>query len=124
MHDARLSQPGLSLPGPFPPHDPLDPVVVHLGTARTSGCLPRDGEGKFRTGIVGRDLTTEEAAECAALCAQNALSLLRAELGSLDRIERHRHHRKDRLHRRQPAKKTGAVGCGIDRQATSSSRPS
>ena len=88
MHDARLAELGITLPGPFPPHDPLDPVVVHGGTARTSGCLPRDSEGGFRTGLLGRNVTPVEGAECAALCAQNALSLLRAALGSLDRVER------------------------------------
>lgn len=88
MHDARLDQLGITLPGPFPPHDPLDPVVVHDGTARTSGCLPRDHAGQIQTGLLGRDLTPAAGAECAALCAQNALSLLRAALGSLDRIER------------------------------------
>ena len=40
------------------------------------------------TGLLGRDVTTAAGAECAALCALNALSLLRAELGSLDAIER------------------------------------
>ena len=88
MHDARLAELGINLPGPFPPHDPLDPVVVHRGTARTSGCLPRDADGRFRTGLLGRELTPVEGAECASLCAQNALSLLRASLGSLDRVDR------------------------------------
>ena len=63
-------------------------MVIHGGTARTSGCLPRDAEGHFATGLLGRDVTTAQGAECAGLCAQNALSLLRAELGSLDAIER------------------------------------
>jgi enamine deaminase RidA (YjgF/YER057c/UK114 family) len=88
VHDARLAELGLTLPGPFPPHDPLDPVVVHGGTARTSGCLPRDTEGTFQKGLLGRNVTPLEGAACAALCAQNALSLLRAALGSLDRVER------------------------------------
>jgi enamine deaminase RidA (YjgF/YER057c/UK114 family) len=88
VHDARLAELGITLPGPFPPHDPLDAVVIHSGTARTSGCLPRDAEGNFQIGIVGRDLTALEAAECAGLCAQNAVSLLRTALGSLDRVQR------------------------------------
>jgi enamine deaminase RidA (YjgF/YER057c/UK114 family) len=89
MFDARLEELGMTLPGPFPPHDPLDPVVVHGGTARTSGCLPRNADAVLHaTGIVGRDVTAEQGVECAALCAQNALSLLRAELGTLDAIER------------------------------------
>jgi enamine deaminase RidA (YjgF/YER057c/UK114 family) len=89
VHDARLTELGVQLPGPFPPHDPLDPVVVHGGTARTSGCLPRNADGQLHaTGLLGRDVTTDVGVECAELCALNALSLLRAELGTLDVIER------------------------------------
>ena len=89
MHEARIGELGIRLPGPFPPHDPLDPVVVHGGAARTSGCLPRTEEGQlYATGLLGRDVTPHEGAECAALCALNALSLLRASLGSLDSIDR------------------------------------
>ena len=87
--EARLTELGLTLPGPFAPHDPLDGVVVHAGTARTSGCLPRDVDGSLHaTGTLGADISLETGVECAALCAQNALSLLRAELGSLDAIQR------------------------------------
>ncbi|MEX2255020.1 MAG: RidA family protein, partial [Acidimicrobiia bacterium] len=89
MVEDRLTDLGLELPGPFAPHEPLEAVVVHHGTARTSGCLPRDAEGTLHaTGILGREVSVEAGIECAALCAQNALSLLRAELGTLDRIDR------------------------------------
>jgi len=74
--------------GPHPPHDPLDAVVVHGGTARTSGQLPRI-DGKLTcTGTLGTDVTVAEGAEAARVCALNALSVLRAALGTLDRIER------------------------------------
>jgi enamine deaminase RidA (YjgF/YER057c/UK114 family) len=87
--EARLREIGMTLPGPFAPHEPLDGVVVHAGAARTSGCLPRTVEGALRTtGTLGVDVPTADGVECAALCVQNALSLLRAELGSLDAIER------------------------------------
>jgi enamine deaminase RidA (YjgF/YER057c/UK114 family) len=86
---ARLDALGLALPGPYPPHDPLDAVVVHGGRARTSGQLPRDHDGALvHRGVVGRDLTVEQGAEAARWCALNALSVLRAHLGDLDRIER------------------------------------
>jgi enamine deaminase RidA (YjgF/YER057c/UK114 family) len=89
VHDARIDELGITLPGPFPPHDPLDAVVVHGGTARTSGCLPRTAAGELAaTGLLGRDVTTKDGAEAAALCALNAVSLLRAALGTLDAIER------------------------------------
>jgi enamine deaminase RidA (YjgF/YER057c/UK114 family) len=88
--DARLSELGLVLPGPYPPHDPLDAVVIHGGRARTSGQLPRDHEGRLvHPGVLGpAGLSVAEGAEVARWCALNALSVLRSELGSLDRIER------------------------------------
>src|SRR6476659_2551723 len=86
--DARLQELGLTLYGPHPPHDPLDAVVVHGGVARTSGQLPRIDGQLTCLGVVGDDVTVEEAYEAAAVCALNALSVLKAELGSLDRIER------------------------------------
>jgi enamine deaminase RidA (YjgF/YER057c/UK114 family) len=86
----RLDQLGLVLPGPYPPHDPLDAVVVHDGRARTSGQLPRDRDGTLvHPGVLGvGGLSVEQGAEAARWCALNALSVLRAELGDLDRIAR------------------------------------
>lgn len=87
--DARLEQLGIVLPGPYPPHDPLDAIVVHGGRARTSGQLPRDHDGQLvHPGVLGDAVTVEQGAEAARWCALNALSVLRAELGSLDRVER------------------------------------
>jgi enamine deaminase RidA (YjgF/YER057c/UK114 family) len=87
--DDRLVELGYVLPGPYPPHDPLDAVIVHDGRARTSGQLPRDRGGALvNPGTLGLDLTVEQGEEAARWCALNALSVLRAHLGSLDRIER------------------------------------
>jgi enamine deaminase RidA (YjgF/YER057c/UK114 family) len=87
--EARLTELGLSLPGPYLPHDPLDAVVVHHGVARTSGQLPRDANGNLvHPGRLGAGLTVAQGAEAARWCALNALSVLAAELGGLDRIER------------------------------------
>ena len=87
--EARLAELGITLPGPFPPHDPLDAVVEHGGRMRTSGQLPRNHEGVLvHPGTLGAYLSVEQGAEAARWCALNALSVLRAELGGLDRIER------------------------------------
>jgi len=87
--EERLAELGITLPGPYPPHDPLDSIVLHGGRARTSGQLPRDHDGVLvNPGTLGDDLTVEHGAEAARWCALNALSVLRAELGGLDRIER------------------------------------
>jgi enamine deaminase RidA (YjgF/YER057c/UK114 family) len=62
---------------------------VHGNAARTSGQLARDLDGTIvHPGILGRDVTVEQGREAARWCALNALSVLRAELGSLDRIGR------------------------------------
>ncbi len=87
--DARLEELGILLPGPYPPHDPLDAVVSHGGRMRTSGQLPRGLDGRLvHPGTLGTTLTVEQGTEAARWCALNALSVLRAELGSLDRVER------------------------------------
>jgi enamine deaminase RidA (YjgF/YER057c/UK114 family) len=86
--DARVRELGLTLYGPHPPHDPLDAVVVHGGVARTSGQLPRIDGRLTCVGTLGADVSVEQGAEAARVCALNALSVLRAELGTLDRIER------------------------------------
>jgi enamine deaminase RidA (YjgF/YER057c/UK114 family) len=84
----RLAELGLELYGPHPPHDPLDAVVVHAGVARTSGQLPRIAGELTCTGILGQTVTVDEGRAAAAVCALNALSVLEAALGSLDRVER------------------------------------
>jgi enamine deaminase RidA (YjgF/YER057c/UK114 family) len=84
----RIAELGLTLHGPHPPHHPLAAVVVHDGIARTSGQLPRiDGELTC-IGVLGDTVSVEDGREAAKVCALNALSVLAAELGDLDRIER------------------------------------
>src|SRR3954471_23102475 len=84
----RRREVGLTPDGPHPPHDPLDAVVVHDGIACTSGQLPRIDGQLTCLGVLGTDVTVEAGYEAAKVCALNALSVLEAELGSLDRIER------------------------------------
>jgi enamine deaminase RidA (YjgF/YER057c/UK114 family) len=86
---ARLAELGIVLPGPYPPHDPLDAVVIHGGRARTSGQLPRDHTGLIvHQGRLGDDVSVEDGADAARWCALNALSVLRAAIGDLDHVER------------------------------------
>jgi enamine deaminase RidA (YjgF/YER057c/UK114 family) len=85
---ARLAELGLTLHGPHPPHDPLDAVVIHDGVARTSGQLPRIDGTLTCLGRLGEDVSVEEGRAAAAVCALNALAVLEAALGSLDRVER------------------------------------
>lgn len=85
----RIAALGFTLPGPFLPHDPLEAVIVYDGRARTSGQLPRDLDGALvHPGVLGADVSVENAITAARWCALNALSVLNASLGSLDRIDR------------------------------------
>jgi len=87
--EERLTELGLDLPGPYPPHDPLIAVVVDGHRARTSGQLPRDFDGQLvHPGVVGDTVDEAQGADAARWCALNALSVLRAEFGTLDRVER------------------------------------
>ena len=93
--EQRLADLGISLPGPHYPHEPLLAISVHGGLARTSGQLPRNQKSELvHPGVLGGPdgpagtLSIVQGAECARWCALNALAVLRAELGSLDRIER------------------------------------
>jgi enamine deaminase RidA (YjgF/YER057c/UK114 family) len=86
--EERLVELGLTLPEPPTAIAAYVPAVVHGGQIWVSGQIPfRDG-GLPRVGLVGRDISVEDAAEEARFCALNAIAQLKAATGSLDRIER------------------------------------
>lgn len=86
--DDRLSELGIELPPPPAPVASYVPVAVAGGLAFVAGQGAMvDGEIQF-PGHVGDDVTVEQAQQAARRCALQALSALKAELGSLDRIRR------------------------------------
>ena len=86
--EERLAELGLTLPEPPTAIAAYVPAVVHAGLIWVSGQVPiRDG-GLPRVGLVGRDVSVEEAAEEARFCALNALAQLKAAAGSLEQIGR------------------------------------
>jgi len=86
--EERLAELGLTLPEPPTAFAAYVPAVVHAGLIWVSGQVPiRDG-GLPRLGLVGRDISVEDAAEEARFCALNALAHLKAAAGSLEQIER------------------------------------
>jgi hypothetical protein len=60
--ETRIAELGLTLYGPHLPHDPLEAVVIHAGTARTSGQLPRIDGRLTCVGTLGFDVTSGVAA--------------------------------------------------------------
>lgn len=86
--DARLAELGITLPEPPAAVASYVPTVESGSHLWVSGQLPiRDG-ALARTGLVGADVSTEDAASDARQCAINLLAQLRAALGSLDRVKR------------------------------------
>ncbi|WP_235046368.1 RidA family protein [Bhargavaea cecembensis] len=84
----RLKELGLELPEAVVPLYSYVPVTIHHGTAYMSGQVPRiDGSVPY-PGKVGQDVTVEQARELAEYCVLKGLSVLKAEIGSLDRVER------------------------------------
>jgi enamine deaminase RidA (YjgF/YER057c/UK114 family) len=84
----RLRALGLTLPPPPKPVASYVPAVLSGDLLFVSGMLPmREGVPAW-TGKLGRELSVEQGAEAAKLACLNALAVVRAELGSLDRVAR------------------------------------
>ena len=84
----RLRELGIELPPAPAPVASYVPVVVSSGLAYVSGQVPMAEGQLLWTGKLGAELDLEAGAEAARRCALQALSALRAELGSLDRVRR------------------------------------
>jgi enamine deaminase RidA (YjgF/YER057c/UK114 family) len=84
----RLKGMGVELP---PPPSPMGAYVPAVTTGRlvfVSGQLPRWGDELKYTGKVDAELSLEDAKKAARLAALNAVSVLKAEVGDLDRVKR------------------------------------
>ena len=70
------------------------PIANYVHLVRTGNLLflagkgPSNAEGVYTTGKVGKDLTLEQGKEAARLTAINQLAVLKAELGSLNKVKR------------------------------------
>jgi len=86
--EARLKELSIVLPAPPEPKGTYVPGVIHNGVLYLSGQGPLRDDGSFACGIVGRDLSVEEAHGHARLTGLVLLSATRHLLGSLERVER------------------------------------
>jgi enamine deaminase RidA (YjgF/YER057c/UK114 family) len=82
----RLQEMGLELPAPLTPPGNFELVKVHDGLAYVAGHGPFDGTTVLAHGLVGRDLTLDEAYDAARMTALSMLASLQAALGDLDRV--------------------------------------
>jgi hypothetical protein len=84
--EEKLEALGLTLPEPLVPPGAFELVKVHGGLAYVAGHGPFDGTTPLVQGLVGRDLTLEEAYEASRLTALSMLASLKRELDDLDRV--------------------------------------
>ncbi len=86
--DERLKKLGIELPEAPTPLGSYVPVVRTGNLVFLSGILPLK-EGKLtRHGRVGENISLDEAREDARTAAVNALSILKSNTGSLDKVKR------------------------------------
>ena len=86
--EARLKEKGIVLAAPG------KPVANYVNVVRVGNLLYLAGKGPTKpdgtniTGKLGKDLTIEQGYEAARLTALNHLAVLKAELGSLNKVKR------------------------------------
>jgi enamine deaminase RidA (YjgF/YER057c/UK114 family) len=86
--EERLHSLGIELPPAAPAVGAYAPTVITGNLLMTSGQLPWiAGDLKF-TGKIGGELNVEQGYQAFRLSALNAISQLKAALGSLDRVRR------------------------------------
>ncbi len=87
-HEERLRAAGIELP------DGYDPAGLYVPAVQTGNLLHVGGHGPVRsdgtriTGKVGGDVDLDTAREAARITGLQILRSVRAELGSLDRVDR------------------------------------
>jgi len=84
--DEKLAELGIILPEAAAPVGSYVPVKLTGNLAFVSGMLPSVGGRVKQTGRVGESVTTEEAYDCARICAINGLAALKSAIGTLDRV--------------------------------------
>ena len=84
----RLAALGLELPPVIPPQAAYLPAVRTGNYVYTAGQLPMAAGALMMTGKVGAEVTQEEAAGLARVCALNALAAVVSVTGSLSAVRR------------------------------------
>ena len=86
--ERRLAELGINLPVAEPP------IANYVTAAQVGNLLffsgrgPARDDGTLLTGVVGRDVTVEEAYQHARVAGLQLIAAMQAELGELDRVVR------------------------------------
>jgi enamine deaminase RidA (YjgF/YER057c/UK114 family) len=87
-YELRLKELGIELPAAPKPVANYVPVVRVGDLLFLSGVLPSKEGQLVMTGKLGADLSIEQGVAAARLAVLNALAIVKAEAGSLDRVKR------------------------------------
>ena len=86
--EKKIKELGITIPTPGKPAAAYEPGVLVDGIIYVSGQLPML-EGVLQCkGIVGVDVTEEDAYKAARTCVLNALGVVKSLVGTLDNVER------------------------------------
>jgi enamine deaminase RidA (YjgF/YER057c/UK114 family) len=86
--EARLAELGIELPEVPAAIANYVPAVRSGNLVFLAGQIAKGPDGKFITGKVGADLTVEEGAAAARICAIQLIAALKAEIGDLSKVKR------------------------------------
>jgi enamine deaminase RidA (YjgF/YER057c/UK114 family) len=86
--EQRLEELGISLPSGSTPAANYTNAVFTGGLLFISGKAPRPENGKLPKGKLGREFSTEDGYRFARSAAIDLIAVMKAELGSLDRVSR------------------------------------
>jgi enamine deaminase RidA (YjgF/YER057c/UK114 family) len=87
--ETRLKELGITLPPPGAPGGNYVPFIIAGNLAFMAGQVAREAGRMKYVGKVGKDLSVEDGAQAARLCAVNLLAQLKAACGGdLDCVER------------------------------------
>lgn len=86
--EERIAELGLELPEVARPLAAYVPASRTGNLVYTAGQLPLVKGELLRTGKVGADITPEQAAELARICALNMIAALKSEIGDLSKVVR------------------------------------
>lgn len=86
--ESNLAELGLTVPDVVPPVAAYVPAVRTGSLVYTSGQLPMRAGSLVTSGKLGGEVSVEDGAAAAELCALNAIAAVKSQIGSLDEVKR------------------------------------
>lgn len=88
MIEERINELGYNVPEVPKPLAAYIPVIKINNLILTAGQLPMVDGKLYKEGKLGQEISEEEGIKLAELCALNCLSVIKSEIGDLNKIER------------------------------------